>query len=447
MGIASVVGVAAGLAAIAFEALIHLCKRLALHAPFALPPGQEGLGGGGPFPWWIVVVPAVGGLAAGWLISTFAPAARGHGTEQVIQVFHRRAGRVEKRVIAVKALASALTIGTGGSAGQEGPVAQVGGGFGSNLSDAFGLGDRDRRVFLLAGATAGIGAMFSAPLGAALFVPEVLYKKPEFEGDAIIPCIVAAILAHTTKVTLQPAEFKEIRIPDAILDGLGFHGARELPVYLALALLCVVVGWVYVRFFHWFQRAFARLPVPAWIRPGLGGLLLGLLAVAIAPLAGEHGVLFGGYGLIVDSIRGSIPLQLLALLIGGKILATSFSIGSGGSGGMFAPSLAIGAMLGSTVGQLAQQLPFGAELDPSSFALVGMGGFFAGVAKTPVAATIIVCEMTGSYALLTPLMLVGVVHVLLARRWTLYESQVEGLVDSPAHAGEFVVVVLERGGG
>lgn len=441
LGIALLVGVAGGLAAVAFELLIHVMREDAIASRFGLT--REGLGGAS-LPLWVVLVPAAGGLLAGWVIQRWAPEAEGHGTEQMVQNFHRRGGVVRPRVIAVKAVASALTIGSGGSAGQEGPVAQMGGGVGSGLAQAFKMNERDRRVLLLSGASAGIGAMFSAPLGAALFAPEVLYRKPEYEGDAIIPCILASIVAYTTKTSLQ-GDHRPIPIPGETLADLAFGGAVELVPYLALAVLCTLVGWIYIQVYASVHGAFERMSrIPRWVRPGVGGLLLGAIAFVIAPLAGEFGVLFGGYELIEGSIAGEIAIGTLLLLVGAKMVATSVSIGSGGSGGLFAPSLAIGALLGSTVGKAAESLGVFGDVNPAAFALVGMGGFFAGVAHTPIAATIIVCEMTGSYSLLAPLVLVSVVHMILARRWTIYESQVEGLVDSPAHAGEFVVDVLER---
>jgi len=233
-----------------------------------------------------------------------------------------------------------------------------------------------------------------------------------------------------------------------VLASLSFDDPRELVLYLVLAVLCTVVGWLYVRTFTATHALFGRMTLlPRPLRPALGGLLLGALAIALVPVAGSHGVLFGGYDLMLDSVQGSMGLQVLALLVVGKILSTSLSIASGGSGGVFAPSLAIGALLGAIVGQLGEHATDvfpSLEVNASCYALVGMGGFFAGVAKTPIAAIIIVCEMTGGYALLAPLMLVSVVHMLLARRWTIYETQVDGVVDSPAHAGDFVVDVLER---
>jgi CIC family chloride channel protein len=440
VGIATVIGLVGGLAAVAFDWTTHAIKARALASA-----GVVGEGLPGASVWWLVLlIPTAGGLLVGWVTCRWAPEASGHGTEQLIRAFHTLNGRMRARIVAIKAFTSAVTIGTGGSAGQEGPVAQIGGGVGSVFSDALKLGDRDRRIFLLAGATAGVGALFTAPLGGALFAPEVLYRKPEFEGEAIIPCIVSSIVAYTTFTTIT-GRTRAIEIDPEVLAGLSFGDPRELLVYLVLALLCAAVGWFYIRMFSGTHHVFEKLKaVPRPLKPAIGGLLLGGLALAVAPHCGEHGILYGGYELMKDSIAGRLSLGVLAILLVGKILATSFSIASGGSGGVFAPSLAIGGLLGSMVGLGAEQLFPNLGINASCFALVGMGGFFAGVAKTPIASLIMVCEMTGSYELLAPLMLVSVVHVMLARRWTIYETQVESQVDSPAHAGDFVVDVLER---
>jgi len=442
VGLSTLIGIMGGLAAVGFEWLIEVMNHQLLGRTAGIH--TEGIGDWGPKTWALLVLLPLGGLLVGWITQTFAPEAEGHGTEQMVRAFHQLRGVVRRRVIVIKAITSALTIGTGGSAGQEGPVAQVGSGVGSMASDFLHLSERDRRIFLLAGSSAGIGALFTAPLGGALFAPEVLYGKPEFEGEAIIPCIIASIVAYTTFTTIAGEE-KKIHISGEILDQLSLHDPRELLVYLFLAIACTAVGWMYVRTFEGVGRAFHKIPgLPGPFRPALGGLVLALMAVAIAPIAGEHGILSGGYELMTSSIEGQMAIGTMAILAVGKILATSFSISSGGSGGVFAPSLAIGALLGASVGQAAAVLFPNLGIHPACYALVGMGGFFSGVAKTPIASIIIVCEMTGSYGLLAPLMLVAVLHMLLAQNWTIYDTQVPSIVNSPAHAGEFVVDVLER---
>ena len=188
VGLSSLVGFVGGVAAYGFHGLLHLLSSNLLVR--AIGSNSEGVGGGGSISgraWLVLLFLPIGGLLVGWLTQRFAPEAEGHGTEQIIRCFHNLGGRVRRRVIWVKAITSAITISTGGSAGQEGPVAQVGSGLGSALSDVFKLSERERRVFLLSGASAGIGALFTAPMGGALFAPEVLYRKPEFESDAIVP--------------------------------------------------------------------------------------------------------------------------------------------------------------------------------------------------------------------------------------------------------------------
>ena len=451
IGMATLIGVGGGLAAVGFDHLVDFIKENALERTIQLE--TEGLGHAGSSlsllqafadNWPLFLILPVAGLLVGWITYKWAPESEGHGTEQLIRTFHDLGGAVRKRVIFIKALTSAITIGSGGSAGQEGPVAQIGSGIGSTASTAMGLGDRDRRIFLLAGASAGIGALFTAPLAGALFAPEVLYRKPEFEGDAIIPCIIASIVGYTTFTSIT-GETKAIEISSEVLGTLTQGDPRELLLYLGLALLCTVASLLYVRTFNGIHGAFNRM---TWLwkpaRPALGGLLLAFLAVGLAPLAGDYGVLYGGYDLMTGSIGGQLAVSTMAILVVGKALATSLSIATGGSGGVFAPSLAMGALLGGIVGQIGAQYFPNLGISPASFALVGMGGFFAGVAKTPIAAIIIVCEMTGSYGLLLPLMLVSVIHLMLARGWSIYETQVNGPADSPAHYGDFVVDVLEK---
>ncbi|MFT7667789.1 MAG: CIC family chloride channel protein [Planctomycetota bacterium] len=436
---AAVIGVASGLAAIGFRWLVQMAKEhLFTHV---IGTTSEGIGGLDVNIWLILLVPTIGGLVTGILVQKVAPEAEGHGTDAVIQSFHHLQGVVRKRVIAIKSLTSAITIGTGGSAGQEGPVAQVGAGVGSALATFFKLSERDRRMFLLAGASGGIGATFCSPLGGALFMPEVIYKKPEFEGDSIIPCIIASIFAFATFTAIS-GEHHVIEISSEVVETLNFQPAQLL-AYMVLAIACTIVGWLHVKVFYGVHRFFGGLlSVPKFVRPAIGGFLVGVIALVIASFAGEQGIFFGGYGLMTASIEGTLAIPILLGLIVAKIVATALCISSGGSGGVFAPSLAIGALLGAAVGETANSLFPGLGISPAAFALVGMGGFFAGVAKVPVAAVIMVCEMTGHYKLLAPLMLVSVLHVMLSNRWSLYEAQVDGMVDSPAHAGDFVVDVL-----
>ena len=441
--LASLVGIAGGLAAVGVDMLLEYIQEHTEQV-FGQTGAELAAGAVGGVPIWLLwlLIPASGGLVAGWMIRRWAPEAKGHGTEAMVKVFHEENGRVRRPVILIKGLASAATVGTGGSAGLEGPVAQLGSGIGSALADTFKMSDRDRRIFLLAGASAGIGALFTAPLGGALFAPEVLYKKAEFEGDAIIPCIISSIVAYTVFRTAT-GESRAIHLGPELLAGLAWGDPRQLGLYLMLALACALVGWLYVHVFDGVHTGFEKLSWPGPLKAAVGGVLLGGLALSISPFTDGHQIFFGGYDLIQSSIEGQIATTALLVLVLGKILATSLSISSGGSGGVFAPSLAVGAMLGAVLGNsFATAFP-GLGVNPSSFALVGMGAFFTGVSKTPIAAILMVSEMTGGYELLAPLMLVSVANMLLSTRWTMYKSQVGGIVDSPAHSGDFVIDVLE----
>jgi CIC family chloride channel protein len=268
---------------------------------------------------------------------------------------------------------------------------------------------------------------------------EVLYASTAIEFSAIVPCVVSAVIAYSV--------FAGIFGPGVAFNvprDLVFGGSHELPFYLAFAVVCSVAGYVYVSVFYGLRdRFFRRLPIPRHVKPAIGGLMLGLLALGLPQ------IMAGGYGWIQEALNGKLAsgemtLGFVAMLALAKIAATSCTISSGGSGGVFAPSLFIGAMLGGAYGLACYRLFPGEAPRPEAFVLVGMGGFFAGVAKVPLTALLMVSEMSGSYNLLVPLMLVSMINVaLLSQRWTLYEEQVSSLIDSPAHLGDFVVDVLE----
>ncbi len=438
---APIVGVAAGLAAAGFVFLLDHLQELALgRFEGYYPPqaGEELIAHAPQMPihWWAVLaVPTIGGLLCGILVYGFAPEAEGHGTDAMVRSFHRDRGRIRGRVPIIKALASIITIGTGGSAGREGPIAQIGAGAGSYLAEKLGLGEQEKRMLMLAGGAGGIGAIFRAPLGGAIFVAEVLYRSTALEFTAVIPAFIASISAFAVFSAIHGPGLAFTTPPKLLFENLG-----ELPFYIVFAIVCGLVGYVYVTVFTQARdRLFRRIPIPNVLKPALGGLMLGAVALVLPQ------VMSGGYGWIQRAIDGKLSVQLLLLLCAGKIVATSCTISSGGSGGVFAHSLFIGAMLGGAFGQLANHLVPGVIEHPEAFVLVGMGGFFAGVARVPLTAMLMVCEMSGSYGLLVPLMLVCIINTaILSSRWTLYEEQVQSMVDSPAHQGDFVVDVLEQ---
>lgn len=440
VALSALIGILGGIIAALYSGLVALFKaegfgRVAGSVSGGLEKGAN--------PFMVFLVPTLGGLAVGLLLRQAGSERDGAGTDAIIRAFHRMKGRVRKRVASVTALASAITIGSGGSGGQEGPISQIGASLGSSMATGLGMSDRDRRLFLLAGGSAGVGALFGSPLGGALFLPEVLYRRAEFEGDAIIPCVVSSSVAYATFVAIMGEE-RAVAIPESLTSSLRFGGLHEVLIYAALGLLCALIGWLFVHGVRAVEGSFRRMnKLPAFAQPALGGLLVGGISLALLPMVEGQGVAFGGYGLMEAAIDGTLGLSVLAVLVLAKALATAITVGSGGAGGVFAPALSIGAVLGASVGAGAALLLPGLDVEPASFALVGMGGFFAGVAKVPIAAVVMVSEMTGNYALLAPLMIVAVVHMSLAMRWSMYASQVGGPVDSPAHTGDYLVDVLQ----
>ncbi len=423
------VGLVAGLGAIIFDALLEMATFLFLRGMAGYDPASPDTYSR----WMVVLIPAIGGLLSGFIVFTFAPEAEGHGTDAMVDSFHRGRGIIRRRVPFIKTIASVVTIGSGGSAGKEGPIAQIGAGFGSYLATLFRLSDRDRRILLLAGTAAGIGAIFRAPLGAAIFACEVLYRDTEIEYEGLLPSILSSIVSYSVFTSFYEGG------PLFTTPRLTFTHPFELIFYAIFGLLCAGVGYIYIKVFYGMRdRVFRPMGIDNRWKPAVGGLLLGLLAFYYPQVLG------GGYGWIQMAIDGKLALHLMLLLALAKILATSFTISSGGSGGVFAPSLFIGAMLGGVFGGLASRLFPDMALMPDAYVMVGMGGFFAGVAKVPIASLILVSEMTESYGLLVPMMLVSTVSFLFLRKVTLYEKQVPTRVDSPAHQGDFTVDLLRR---
>lgn len=434
----TLIGVVSGFGALVFNFFILRGTQFFMKdlVAFLLPKELQGASLlGVPLDRWMLLwIPALGGVLSGFIVFRFAPEAEGHGTDAMIESFHKKKGVVRTRVPIIKTIASAITIGSGGSAGKEGPIAQIGSGFASFLGSLLKIDTRDRRIMLLAGAAGGISAIFKAPLGASLFATEVLYREPEFEFEAIIPSIVSSIVAYAVFTLVHGWEtlFHIPRLAPII-------SPSELLIYAIFGVLCAGIGFFYIHFFYGIRdRFFKKLNLSRFLKPALGGLMLGGVAFFLPEVLG------GGYEWIQSAIDGNLTIWLMVLLAFAKIFATSFTISSGGSGGVFAPSLFIGAMLGGFYGTLCSKLFPQLLIHPSAFVLVGMGGFFAGVAKVPIASLIMVAEMTGGYALIVPLMIVSVISYLLLGETSLYEKQVLSRVDSPAHTGDFAVDILEH---
>ena len=432
------IGLIAGLGSIAFH---YLC-RLGLHYFMDLmagyrPPPPAGehhllLPTSTPFNRiTLLFLPALGGLLSGWLVYTYAPEAEGHGTDAAIDAYHRKGGFMRSRVPFIKAIASALTLTTGGSGGREGPIAQIGAGFGSFLATTLKLSDRERRIMMAAGIGAGVGSIFRAPLAGALFAAEVLYRDPEFEPEVIIPAGISSVVAYCL-FCLVFGWGSLFESPDFL-----FRNPLELGPYLVLSLVLVATGVLYIKSFYGLIGIFKSIKIPNHIKPAVGGLCTGIIGFFLPQ------TLAFGYGFAQKALENELTIPFLFFLAIGKIFTTSFSIGSGGSGGVFGPSIVIGGAMGGVVGKVFHQIMPGVVTEPGAFVVVGMAGFFTAVSNTPISTIIFVSEMTDSYQLLLPSLLVCSVSYLAARKWTIYDRQVKSKIDSPAHAGDFFVDILQ----
>lgn len=454
---AALVGVAAGLVGAAFFAGLEYTQRLVLEELAGYMPlrahGESFAGGSGqvPFrPWLLVLLPAFGGLLCGLAVQ-FAREARGGGGDTTIEAFHHRGGVIRRRVIWIKALASLSTLGTGGAGGREGPTMLIGGALGSLVGRVLHVSARERRILLVSGVAAGISAVFRTPLGAALLAVEFLYKDG-FESDALIPSVLASVVSYSVVISIygQTTLFGRVARFPFILS--------HLPLYAVLAILVSLVAALFVKALRVSRRTFQQLRVPVWTRPAFGGLALGIFATPVIVFVGRHigvqgqglGLLGGGYGAVQMAISGSPWLpggwfgaELLLLLAVAKLCAAALTIGSEGSAGDFAPSLAIGGLLGGAFGRAAALLFPASSIQPGAFALVGMAVFYGGIAHVPLSALILVCELAGNYDLLVPLMLALGISIIAVRKVSLYDSQVEEQTDSPVHRDAFLLDVLE----
>ncbi len=453
------VGIIAGFIGAAFFWLIEIAQTEILEGATGYVPLRAhgelllvGADAGAPTdfrPWLLWILPALGGLGCG-LIARYVPEVSGGGADTTIEAYHHKGGVLRSRVLWAKPLASFLTLGTGGAGGREGPTMLIGGAVGSLVGRLLGLGARERRILLVAGIAAGIAAVFRTPLGAALLAVEFLYRD-DFESDALVPAILASVVAYSVVISL---------FGESILFA---HAPRypftpsHLPLYALMAVVLALFAHISLAVMGGLRRLMQRLPGPAWLRPAWGGLLLGIFVTPIVMGVGDLigtpgqglGLLGGGYGAVQTAISGApwlpggwLVVGLLVLLAFAKLIATSFTIGSGGSAGDFAPSLAIGALLGGAFGHAAQLL-IDPAIDPGAFALVGMGAFYGGLAHVPLSALVLVCEMAGSYDLLVPLMLALGVCFVAVRRRTLYPAQLPTQRDSPVHREEALVTALE----
>ncbi|MEO8424240.1 MAG: chloride channel protein [Actinomycetota bacterium] len=424
----ALIGVVAGLGAILFTTALDWATRfflgtLAGYTPPS-PIGEANSFGSGSHlvhPWAIPLVVGLGGLLSGILVFRFAPEAEGHGTDAAIVAVHHGPRGIRARVSVLKIVASALTIGSGGSGGREGPTAQISAGFGSMLSRWLDLTPADARVAVTVGIGAGIGAIFRAPLGGAILGAEILYRD-DVEVEALIPSIVASIVGF--------AVFGAVEGFSPIFGVLGyrFEHPVELVYFAAIGIAAGLIGRLYATSFYGLARVMKRLPGNRMLKPAVAGLVVGLMALVVPEVLGT------GYGWVQAAMGPrllTIPLWIVLVLPFAKILATSLSIGSGGSGGIFGPGMVIGGFLGAGAWRLLSDLP-GVPHSPAPFVVVGMIACFGSIAHAPIAVMLMVAEMTGSLQLLAPAMVAVGLAALVVGDVTIYTSQIKNRNESPA---------------
>ncbi|MBN2563715.1 MAG: chloride channel protein [Phycisphaerae bacterium] len=401
--------------------------------------------------WEVLLLPALGGLASGVAVRLLCPTSIGQGTDVLTRAFHQNMGNLPLKGPLIRNAAAVGVISCGGSAGPEGPIAALGAALGSSVGNMFRLTPRERRVLLVAGCAAGVGAIFRCPLGGALFAASVLYREEEFEAEAVVPAFVSSVIGYSTFMTLWGGlgHFQYLLQSDNFDPTLlGFVSPIELLPYAVLGPLCGLVA----IFFGWCFRLVERRIVPwsrlpRWLTPAVGGLATGALACMIPQ------VMDGRYRFILNTLVGFQDMTVWALValfaavVLAKCMATALTVGSGASGGVLGPGVFMGGAVGAFLGALLQAVfPGLLDINPhlgQALIAVGMGGVLAATMRTPLACIVMVCEMTGSYGLIVPLMVVCISSYVVGRRWGLNDEQVRGLAQSPAHAGDAIVHMLE----
>jgi CIC family chloride channel protein len=435
---ALILGVVGALSAQLFLFLLHKAEIIFLNyiAGYTLL-GLVSDGGSpvqviGPHGLWLIpLATTIGGLIAGFLIYTFAPEAEGHGTDTAIKAFHQAGGYIRTRVPLIKMIASAITLGSGGAGGREGPTALISAGIGSIYGTFARRPEKERRMLVLIGEAAGLSAIFRSPIGTAVFATEVLYGNMEFEAEGLVYTMIAAVVAYAVNglfVGWSPL----FQANGPIAPPQFFEYFRFAVLGLAAGVIATLLPIV----FYSVRDGFKKLKIPSMFKPAIGGLVVGLIALELP------GVLGGGYGWLQAAIDGRLSTETMLLLTFGMIVALSMTISSGGSGGVFAPTLFIGGMLGGFLANMLHQ-------PTASFVIVGMGAVFSGAARVPIAALLMVTEMTNGYNLLAPaaltLMISYFVQVNLSSRLkykSLYSEQVAFRAESPAHRDEQIEAAL-----
>ncbi len=404
-----IVGAIGGYGAVGFRKLIATFTQLGWGS-FTRMEGQGLLAMAQAAPFWVkILIPAAGGLIVGIIVHFFAPEAKGHGVPEVMEAVALKDGRMRTRVFFAKAIASAICIGSGGSVGREGPIVQIGSGMGSVIGRLVKLSGARLRTLVACGAAAGIAATFNAPMAGALFSLEIIL--PEFAASQFIPIVVSSVIA-TALSRHYLGNFPAFGVPPYEL----LHYS-ELFLYLILGVLAGVVAYAFIRALYGMEDLFDRWKSPVYLKAAVGGAMIGCIGLLYPHIFGV------GYDTISQVLRGEMLGTILIALLVAKILATSITIGSGGSGGIFAPSLFMGAALGGLFGHFAHTLFPQITAFPGAYAIVGMGAVVAGTTRAPITAMLIIFEMTADYRIILPLMFactIGLVISTMLSRESIY---------------------------
>jgi len=397
--IAAVVGLLGGLCAVGFREFIHFVQEQAWRMPAFTLDGIRSQ------PWWMVVlVPAAGGLVVGTIIRVFAREAKGHGVPEVIEAVMLHGGRIRPRVVIAKMIASGICIGTGGAVGREGPIVQIGAAMGSTLGQWLNMGERRVRTLVGCGAAAGIAATFNAPIAGVIFAAEVILG--DFALASLTPIVVSSVAATVVGHIFLGD------VPAFVVPAYSLADPRELFAYVFLGVVAGLVALVFIRVLYktedFWDGPLGRIPGP--VRAMLGGAMIGAVALRYPEIMGV------GYEAIEAALHGQLVWHVLLILAVVKIFAVSTTIGSGGSGGVFAPSLFIGSMTGGAVGGVVHGLWPAVTATPGAYALVGMGAVVAATTHAPITAFMIIFELTSDYKIILPLMIACVIATLIARR-------------------------------
>ena len=400
--LASIIGVGTGLGAVAFIWLIQHAKELFFGQSIFFLNHMVTHGD-----FWVILIPAIGGAIAGPIVYNFAKEAKGHGVPEVMEAVALKGSIIRPRVAIAKSIASAVCIGSGGSAGREGPIIQIGSTIGSMIGQLFRMSSSRVTILVGCGAAAGISAVFNAPIAGVLFSLEIILG--DFAIRTFSPVIFSSVIASIVSRAFLGNH------PAFVVPAYSLVSAWEIPLYIGLGVMGGFVALAFTHSLYFMEDRFDALKIPGATKPIIGGLVLGVIGLFFPQ------VFSGGYETIGNALYGKLSIYLLIALIFLKIAATSLTLGSGNSGGIFAPSLFMGAVAGSLYGEVTHYLFPTVTASSGAYALVGMAAVVSGTTHAPITALLIVFEMTGDYKIVLPLMIAVVLSTLVAK-WVTNES-------------------------